>query len=437
MVGTHGTAFPGRVISKEDEGYDAEKDTPWSKTCWLPASCFIRPGSTEDVVSVMSILEKTQSNFAIRSTGHNPNNGFSSVGESGVVVDLRDLNSLSIDHNGVLKAGGGCKWGEVYTFAEERGRSVIGARNHGVGVGGFTLGGGMPAFPNIYGLPADNLKNYEVVLANSSVVNANAHTNPDLYRSLKGGGTNFGIVTRFDIQTCPLIKTQYTVNIYDPSDYKNILQATVGVQEAMETDPDIGFFVNFNPGFVAVGLLYAATEKPKAFDVFFNLKSLVSSAIPTTNGTLKTLVSAIYPDAPPARHTASIATTKVSHDLYVEVHELWLERLNTASAEMSYSIQPLAVSGIKAGEERGGNILGLDVVPQTWWVVAGSWSDATTDAAALKWIDEFGSGIQDLARRRGELLSFIFMNNASSTQPVLDSYGAEKCSKAMGNRCQV
>lgn len=43
----------------------------------------------------------------------------------------------------------------------------------------------------------------EVVLANSKIVNANAHENADLFMALKGGSNNFGIVTRFDLQTYP------------------------------------------------------------------------------------------------------------------------------------------------------------------------------------------------------------------------------------------
>lgn len=41
----------------------------------------------------------------------------------------------------------------------------------------------------------------EVVLANGQIVNANAHENSDLFTALKGGSNNFGIVTRFDLQT--------------------------------------------------------------------------------------------------------------------------------------------------------------------------------------------------------------------------------------------
>lgn len=61
-----------------------------------------------------------------------------------------------------------------------------------VGVGGLTLGGGLSFLSTQYGLACDNVVNYEVVLADASIVNANATSNPDLFWALKGGGNQFG-----------------------------------------------------------------------------------------------------------------------------------------------------------------------------------------------------------------------------------------------------
>ncbi|TGJ84265.1 hypothetical protein E0Z10_g4482 [Xylaria hypoxylon] len=43
----------------------------------------------------------------------------------------------------------------------------------------------------------------QVVLANGTMINANATSNSRLFRALKGGQNNFGIVTRFDLITYP------------------------------------------------------------------------------------------------------------------------------------------------------------------------------------------------------------------------------------------
>jgi FAD/FMN-containing dehydrogenase len=61
-----------------------------------------------------------------------------------------------------------------------------------VGVAGLTLGGGLSFLSAEYGLVCDNVVNYEVVLADASIVNANAFSNTDLYWALKGGGNQFG-----------------------------------------------------------------------------------------------------------------------------------------------------------------------------------------------------------------------------------------------------
>lgn len=110
-----------------------------------------------------------------------------------------------------------------------------------------------------------------------------------------------GIVTRFDIATYPLMNIQYTINAYDAADYVNILQATVQVQEAMESDPKIGLFTNVRNGFLIVGLMYAdcPAKTPKAFEPFLKLTSLVNVILPTTNGTFSALVKTLGQFHPP------------------------------------------------------------------------------------------------------------------------------------------
>jgi hypothetical protein len=60
--------------------------------------------------------------------------------------------------------------------------------------------GGVSFFSGRYGFACDNVFNFEVVLASGATVNANATSNPTLYRALKGGSNNLGVVTRFDVR---------------------------------------------------------------------------------------------------------------------------------------------------------------------------------------------------------------------------------------------
>ena len=91
----------------------------------------------------------------------------------------------------------------MYKALEPFGLAVPGGRLGPVGVPGLLLAGGVSYYGNQVGWSANSVVNYEIVLASGEVVNANAEVNPDLFWALKGGSSNFGIVTRFDIQTVP------------------------------------------------------------------------------------------------------------------------------------------------------------------------------------------------------------------------------------------
>lgn len=104
-----------------------------------------------------------------------------------------------------------------------------------------------------------------------------------------------GIVTRFDLQTHPLIKIQSTIDLYRPDKYAEVIKATIQIQEAMEKDPKIGLFTNFQKDFIAVGTIYAeeAEQQPAVFEPFKELDSLMMNVAPTSNGTLSSLAKAM------------------------------------------------------------------------------------------------------------------------------------------------
>jgi hypothetical protein len=136
---------------------------------------------------------------------------------SGVTIDLSYLNTtlLSSDRR-VASVGAGARWFDVYEVLEPFNVTIPGGRNGDVGVGGLTIGGGISYFGPRVGWTCDSVLNFEVwpliitqaisnplqvVLASGAVVNANQTSNPSLFRALKGGANNFGIVTRIDYMT--------------------------------------------------------------------------------------------------------------------------------------------------------------------------------------------------------------------------------------------
>jgi FAD/FMN-containing dehydrogenase len=95
-----------------------------------------------EVIAALDVVTHAQTKFAVRSRGHNPNPGFSSVDQTGVLLDLRDMNTVAVnDDASVVSAEPGASWGDVYGFLEPYNCSAVGGRHADVGVAGLLLGG--------------------------------------------------------------------------------------------------------------------------------------------------------------------------------------------------------------------------------------------------------------------------------------------------------
>lgn len=159
------------------------------------------PYSTSDVSKALKVLRTTHAPFTVKSGGHVP---FPSSNiDTGVVIDLVGLDGLQLSTDkSVVSVGPGNRWKNVADYLQPEGLAVVGGRVGEIGVSGLTLGGGISWFSGRYGWACDNVREYEVVLASGDVVVANVGQNADLYKALRGGGgPNFGIVVRFDLET--------------------------------------------------------------------------------------------------------------------------------------------------------------------------------------------------------------------------------------------
>ena len=186
-------AVAGTVIAPGDPEYDDARQVHYADVDRRPA-LIVRPASAGEVSRV--VARATGLELAVRSGGHG--GGGHGTSEGGIVIDLRDLRSMEIDVGGrTAWAGAGLTAGEYTARAGEHGLATGFGDTGSVGIGGITLGGGIGYLVRSHGLTIDDLLAAEIVTADGGLLHVDEESHPDLFWAIRGGGGNFGVVTRF------------------------------------------------------------------------------------------------------------------------------------------------------------------------------------------------------------------------------------------------
>ena len=162
-----------------------------------------RCATVDDVVAVVDLARSNDLPLSVYGGGHGVTG--SAVVDAGVCLDLRGMRGVTVDPAAsTASVEGGAIWGDVDAATQEHGLAVTGGRVSTTGVGGLTLGSGSGWLERKLGFVCDNLLSAQVVTADGEVVMASDDENPDLFWGLRGGGGNFGVVTRFDFRLHPV-----------------------------------------------------------------------------------------------------------------------------------------------------------------------------------------------------------------------------------------
>ena len=189
-------AVSGRVIGPDDEDYDATRTVLVPIAADRRPAAIVRVADANDVAAVVNYARDHGVELAVRSGGHSAS-GHSTV-DGGIVVDLRDMKDLEIDAaNRTAWAETGLTAGEYSTATVAQGLATGFGDTGSVGIGGITVGGGVGYLGRLHGLTIDNVLAAEIVTADGQLRRVDAEHEPDLFWAIRGGGGNFGVVTRF------------------------------------------------------------------------------------------------------------------------------------------------------------------------------------------------------------------------------------------------
>lgn len=426
----------------------------------------MQPISAEEVAVAVKVLTATKNcSFALRSGGHNPNAGTANI-EKGVTIDLSRLNAtvVSNDHS-TVSVGPGATWDTVYTTLDPLNLTVAGGREAHVGVGGLTVGGGISFLSPRVGFTCDTVSNYQVVLANGSVVDSQNHG--DLHFALSGGSNNFGIVTRIDFAAINQGQIwggniYYTIDTIDAQ-----LRALAKISNAETYDDYASLIMTFSyAGSEDLSLVVNAIEytkdeaDPPVFQPLLDIPSIantmhVDSIANIALAQAETMVIGDRYDAHnmiPNLLRGHASSSDKSHSyLYMTItHGNSLPMLNATYHAWSNSVANITARSTNRTDitwslsleplppaiyaRNANNALGLSGQEGSLMVVllTVSWTQAANDEVIQGTSESLFKAIRSAAVALGEYSPFLYLNYANTAawqgNPIA-SYGVESVSR--------
>jgi FAD/FMN-containing dehydrogenase len=184
------------LLRAGDAGWD-DAVLVWNGMVARVPALVLQPTSAAHVVAAVGFARDHGLLLSIKGGGHNM--AGTSIAERGLTLDMSRMRDVTVDPDARLaQVGPGCLLQDVDRATQAHGLATpLGSFNSEVGVAGLTLGGGLGYLTRRFGWAADNLEEVEIVTADGQIRTASREENADLFWALRGGGGNFGVVTRF------------------------------------------------------------------------------------------------------------------------------------------------------------------------------------------------------------------------------------------------
>ncbi|KAH7092319.1 hypothetical protein FB567DRAFT_557838 [Paraphoma chrysanthemicola] len=427
--------YPKQVVSD----HDTWKTGFWSMNQRLanPAIIF-QPTSAEEVAIVLILCRAAQCKFAVKSGGHAAMKGASSA-DNGVTIDLARLNAVVLNEDkSIASIGPGNTWARVCQQLDPHGLGVAGGRAGDVGAGGYTLGGGISFFASAQGWGCDNVRTFELVTADGSIISVTHSSHPDLYWALRGGGPNFGIVTRFDYETFPQGDIFAGSLYYDYEEKDNAINAFNTYSNHGDPKAATWFSIMTHKGkkLICALAMYADPHPDvKTLQPYLSIPNFGTSAKVRSMADMVHEVAEV--NVKGHRQNYTNHTYKFDADFVSWLADTYWAEMDKAGEFFEtqqgclFLLQIITKEAVALMQRNGGNCLPFNEqdAPYLNVLTPTAWLKEEDDEAVMTFVKKLHGLAIEEGKRRGLYTDYVYMNYASAHQDVLKGYGEENYEK--------
>lgn len=157
--------------------------------------------TAEDVAAAVRYAAGSGRQVTVQATGH----GAAAPADGTVFVSTRAMQGVRVDPVArVARVEAGVRWRAVIDAAVQHGLAPLSGSSSGVGVVGYTLGGGMGHLARRHGFAADRVCSVDLVTADGRLRTVDADRDPELFWAVRGGQSRFGIATALELELVPV-----------------------------------------------------------------------------------------------------------------------------------------------------------------------------------------------------------------------------------------
>ncbi|MGH7845476.1 MAG: FAD-binding oxidoreductase [Candidatus Binatia bacterium] len=195
-------AIKGDVLVSDDSGYEEARQI-WNAMIDRRPAVIVQCAQADDIPPAIRFARENGLELSIRGAGHNI--AGNALCDNGVTIDFSRMKNVRVDaRKRRAYVEPGATLANLDEATQGHGLATPVGINSTTGIAGLTLGGGFGWLTRKYGMTIDNLVSVDIVTAEGKKIQANQNDNVDLFWAIRGGGGNFGVITRFEFQLFPV-----------------------------------------------------------------------------------------------------------------------------------------------------------------------------------------------------------------------------------------